>query len=316
MPNHQKQDKLMLVYIAGYGRSGSTLLDIVLGNHPEVVSLGEAGEFWGAYHATSSRCSCNRRYQECSFWSRVGSEAFPGSSAETFAGYRAVARRLEGWRGLLHLLGKHKARAEKQIYTRITKSLFSSVSEISGKTILVDSSKTAYAFSWRALALQRLCDLDVRVVHLVRDGRGVIASSLVGSNRKLLQGLNAHLAHAPYRALFGWVAANYCAMILRWFFPRSSYHLLRYEALITDPETELARLGRFLGLDLKSLADRIIQANDFGVGHLVAGNRLARAGQVRVQARPSPFKGLTRKHLLAYALGSWPVRVYTALVER
>jgi hypothetical protein len=316
VPSHQKQDNLMVVYIAGYGRSGSTILDIVLGNHPKVASLGEVGEFWGTYHATSSHCSCNRSYQGCAFWSQVGSKAFPGSSAETFASYRAIARRLEGWRGLLHLLGKHKARAEKQIYARITKTLFSTVCGVSGKNILVDSSKTAYAFSWRALALQRLCGLDVRLVHLVRDGRGVIASSLVGSNRKLLQGLNARVAHAPYRALFGWVAANFFAMILRLLFPRSSYHLMRYEALITDPETELARLGRFLGLDLNLLADCIIREKEFGVGHLMAGNRLARAGKVRVQGRPSPFKGLTRKHLLAYALCSWPVRVYTALVER
>ena len=30
-----------LCYIAGFGRSGSTVLDVLLGNHPEVLSLGE-----------------------------------------------------------------------------------------------------------------------------------------------------------------------------------------------------------------------------------------------------------------------------------
>ena len=35
-----------IIYIMGYGRSGSTLLDIILGNHPEIQSLGEVALFY------------------------------------------------------------------------------------------------------------------------------------------------------------------------------------------------------------------------------------------------------------------------------
>ena len=37
-----------VLYIGGYGRSGSTVLDRVLGALPDVVSVGEIRSIWGA----------------------------------------------------------------------------------------------------------------------------------------------------------------------------------------------------------------------------------------------------------------------------
>jgi len=58
-----------LLYIAGSGRSGSTLLDLLLGNHPLISGFGEVHRL--SLEPESRKCSCNRTIQDCEYWSRV-----------------------------------------------------------------------------------------------------------------------------------------------------------------------------------------------------------------------------------------------------
>ena len=60
---------MKVIYIAGLYHSGSTLLDMVLGNLPNFVGLGEVfltfkGEF-------KDRCTCNQPIEKCEFWGDV-----------------------------------------------------------------------------------------------------------------------------------------------------------------------------------------------------------------------------------------------------
>jgi hypothetical protein len=62
-----------IIYIAGLGHSGSTMLDMALGTHPDIVGLGEI------YHVftkkdlektyINSTCSCGKKAKDCVFWS-------------------------------------------------------------------------------------------------------------------------------------------------------------------------------------------------------------------------------------------------------
>jgi len=59
------------VFIASLGHSGSTLLDLMLGSHPRLVSLGEV-------HATIARaaekqnvCTCGKAADDCPVWGPV-----------------------------------------------------------------------------------------------------------------------------------------------------------------------------------------------------------------------------------------------------
>ena len=40
-----KNKKIQLLYILGKGHSGSTLLDLLMGTHPQIWTLGEAQKF-------------------------------------------------------------------------------------------------------------------------------------------------------------------------------------------------------------------------------------------------------------------------------
>lgn len=61
-----------VIFIAGTGRSGSTLLDLMLGNGPGCFSAGEMyALFWPRrpHHLLSSGCICGD--PECNFWSSL-----------------------------------------------------------------------------------------------------------------------------------------------------------------------------------------------------------------------------------------------------
>src|SRR3712207_9509572 len=63
-----------VVYIAGDGRSGSTLLSRLLHQVPGWLALGEVRYFWERGLQQDRACECGRPFSECPLWSRVADE--------------------------------------------------------------------------------------------------------------------------------------------------------------------------------------------------------------------------------------------------
>lgn len=59
----------ILVAIASAGHSGSTLLDLLLGNHSQVSSAGEMNRL--TLHAPDRVCACGATVTSCEYWNRV-----------------------------------------------------------------------------------------------------------------------------------------------------------------------------------------------------------------------------------------------------
>lgn len=65
-----------IIYIAGLGHSGTTLLDLALGTSSNVVGLGELKRLMQNHTRDKnlkSVCSCGKRGNECRVWSELGS---------------------------------------------------------------------------------------------------------------------------------------------------------------------------------------------------------------------------------------------------
>lgn len=62
-----------LVYITGSGRSGSTLLDMLLSTHPDIAALGEVHRFSMnlGMEAVPYQCTCGEAIENCMFWRAV-----------------------------------------------------------------------------------------------------------------------------------------------------------------------------------------------------------------------------------------------------
>lgn len=58
-----------LILIASAGHSGSTLLDLLIANHPSVSSAGEMNRL--TLHAPDRVCACGATVTKCAYWSQV-----------------------------------------------------------------------------------------------------------------------------------------------------------------------------------------------------------------------------------------------------
>ena len=67
-----------VVYIGGFGRSGSTLLERILSSLDGTVALGEVVHLWKRGIGADERCGCGAPFSACGFWSEVGRLAFGG----------------------------------------------------------------------------------------------------------------------------------------------------------------------------------------------------------------------------------------------
>src|SRR3989337_1492741 len=62
---------MRILYIGGAGRSGSTLIELILGNMPGFFSVGEIRYFWEYVLEEDLSCGCGEIITSCTFWSKV-----------------------------------------------------------------------------------------------------------------------------------------------------------------------------------------------------------------------------------------------------
>lgn len=298
-PTHQHCRVPDLVYILAASHSGSTLLAMLLGAHPQAVTVGELSPS-NIGDLAQYRCSCHARFLECAFWQRVaGALAAHGADFaldDFHTRYQAVsgplAQRLLRplHRGpLLETLrdaALSLCPSWRAAYPRLrdnNRALIDVLREISGRSVVIDSSKSAVRLKF----LLRIPDLDIKVVRLIRDGRGV-ALACVDPERFAdaadpgLRGRRSAERRSLAVAAHEWRRSNDEAECLLARLDRRRWIDVRYERLCSDPEAVLHDVFSFLGLDP---ARRV---RDFRTAeHHVLGNgmRLDTTSDIRLDER-------------------------------
>lgn len=247
-----------LAYIASDNRSGSTLLDQLLGGHPEMVSVGELRRL-GAFLAPGQACTCGAPLRECEFWApvleglpddAVGTDLLPrrGGQAGGLAAQAGVlATPLALLRPLRRVLpGLQRAQAR----ARATWAIVDRIRAVSGAGVVVDSSKNADQLK----LLYEARPEAVRVIYLVRDGRGVALSK-------------AKRVGVPFwRGAVSWTASNLRLLAALRSIPAAQRLTMRYEDLCADPERELRRATEFLGLTHDPALARLDRSGRHNIG--------------------------------------------------
>ena len=98
-----------IVYIAGYGRSGTTLLDIALGQHSAVLGAGEITALTRHVWQANEFCACGTPICDCKFWKPVLQQWFKGSDPQLIYKYSNLQKQFEG------LLGFAKVYLDRRI---------------------------------------------------------------------------------------------------------------------------------------------------------------------------------------------------------
>lgn len=229
-----------VLYIVGFPRSGSTLLERLLGEQAGLFSAGEMGRIWERGFLGNELCSCGQPFRSCSFWTSVVDQAFGGPGG---VNVEAMAATIDGlgcrrtrWNEISRRLLSSDGSPPSAL-DEVLLALYRAILTVSGAPALVDSSKdSAYA-----LMLAKTAGIDVDVVHLVRDSRAVAYSWQRRRRRPEIVGRDEFMPLVrPAGSATGWSVRNSSAEVLRWFSQR--YVRLRYEDLTTDPDRELARI--------------------------------------------------------------------------
>jgi hypothetical protein len=150
----------------------------------------------------------------------------------------------------------------------MTAALYEAISASSGKTVIVDSSKSPT----RNLALLLNRRLDVRLIHLIRDGRGVVWSRSKSRSRDVEAGTpRDRLATPPWRSSLHWALRNLKSELVGKFAGGTRVVRISYETLVENPPEALKDVALLVDEDLTQLASALVVGEAMDVGHVVGG---------------------------------------------
>ena len=195
--------KKKIIYIAGYSRSGSTILDILLSSHKDIFGTGELVYLFSDWLDSNRKCTCGHNYANCAFWKNYH---LPLNF--NFQKATAAIRKLEGRHNLNKLLQNKIKKSDILNYSIIQNSLFNYISATSGKNIIIDSSKTSRDMAGRFYALHKYTDFDVYVIHLVKNGESIVESYVTKGRNWALEGYAKNERFLAERSSIGWLLAN------------------------------------------------------------------------------------------------------------
>jgi hypothetical protein len=233
-----------IVFIAGMGRSGSTLLERMLGQLPGWFSVGEMVHIWTRGLTDNERCGCGRPFRECEVWSAIGERAFGGWDQVNPSGLNEMRLAVERDRYIPFLLYprlKPGFLEDVLAYTEVLERIYDAARQVTGSSIVVDSSKHVPA----ALALRLNPGMDLRIVHLVRDSRGVAYSWSKAVMRPATSGETLMARWSPLEASLRYLAYN--SLLSRVF--ADSAVRIRYEDFVAEPDGTVASVAEWLGSD-------------------------------------------------------------------
>ncbi|ADI74110.1 hypothetical protein Metev_1241 [Methanohalobium evestigatum Z-7303] len=252
----KNNDKLKVIYIMGSGHTGSTLLDLCIGAHPKIQSCGEFKPhlFWGNYQK-NKLCGCGISSQSCPFWSQVINDWKSKTGIYDLNVMKNSQDKFENI-SINQRINLDSYETEFYSYLIYNQELLYSISYISDKPILVDSTKN----SIRALNLSLMPNIELILIHLVRNGNAVTWSNMKKDRSVKSSSKN-------------WLISNLRSEIV--------YHKIktkklriRYEDFINNPTDTLNSIGNLLGLDFSNISKNLINGTGIEINsHLLAGNR-------------------------------------------
>jgi hypothetical protein len=290
---------LAILYIAGAGRSGSTLLGDVLGQWPGALHVGELR---GVFDYTMipdgvMPCSCGNAYEACNYWNPIFEEVFGPDWVSAFQDLKIEGHLPRSLRLPSIARRKRLNRNDLSIqYPQLSK-VFHAISvllerlrERVAASVIVDTSKSG-SFGW---LLAQQPNVSMIAVHLVRDPRATLFSWLNrpipllepynGKWRASLRTLDA------LAAVTDWIRANGSAWLMKWL--GIPYMRIRYETFIGDPARSIERILEFArrhGMPLADDETLLSQLNqrriELGERHLIGSNPgvKSRSGTVRLK---------------------------------
>jgi Sulfotransferase family len=273
-----------VIYVGGAGRSGSTVLALLLAQLPGFVAVGGVTNLWERGLQQNYRCGCGASFRSCPFWEQVGKEAFGGwhmVDPSHVLRMQSSAVRYRHWPAYLVPSVRHRILVDAPEYADHTRRVYAAIAGVAGASTVVDNSHDISP----ALLLGQTPGVRAHIVHLVRDSRGVAFSLAKYVARTEATGNPTYMPrYAPARASMEWLIANLPYHLA----PRRSLPRLRvrYESLVVSPTSEIRRVVEFVGGNLSAADGSMFEAGslELAENHMISGNP-HRLGRRRIDLR-------------------------------
>jgi hypothetical protein len=237
------KSRLKVLFIGGTGRTGSTIIEKLVGQFDGVFAAGETMWLWYALRG-DGRCSCGEALRSCPVWVPIFDRAFGGEidadalfeSQWRFHSGHLPLLAVPGVPGrLLARSGEHRAALER---------LFLAIGEVTGARVIVDKSLSPH----HSYVLRQSSHLDIHFLHLERDPRAIAHSWSKAVSERGFDGRRMMERRGAVRSAIFHNVSNVAAEVL-WAREPGRYLRMRYEDFVDDPGAGLERIGRFIGED-------------------------------------------------------------------
>lgn len=263
-----KSEKIKLIYIGPVGRSGSTLLDMIFGVHPDIESVGEIINY-SEWFQKDLKCSCGEQISQCSYWCRVRTKLSEIMEEPEKLKINFVPK-FEQYLNILRFNSVQQA----QKYGYYNYILFKSILSVTKRNIIWDSSKDID----RLIYLYRSGYFDIKVIHLVRDGRGTINSMSIPRMRLAVNPPQTIKPQSSLKASVRWTLNHLRMLRFKNIISNDKYLLVRYEDLATNPQDEIERIYKSLKLEIPEPVIQIKKDN-----HNIGGNRMRYNDEIKIK---------------------------------
>lgn len=255
-----------IIYIIGAGRSGTTLLDVALGNAENVFSCGELNRYpvregipTGFQHAP----------ERLVFWSRF-TESFRKNYDlkkqailhDEFEYHKGLVKRLLG------SARKEKYTAYQQFLRDFYTQLFDSIEE----SVVVDSSK----YPGRALGISDALPFEIDYIYLKRDPISVVES---------FAKTDVFLPPKSWLSanLYYFLVNGLCKIVIYRLRKKHRVLEIKYEDFIESPESVMEVIQQALSVDLSAAITKIKNNDYLQVGELFEGNSMRIDPQIKLR---------------------------------
>lgn len=304
----QNGNRIKVLYIAGSGRSGSTILGRILGQMEGFFFAGELCKLWKYGLLENRMCGCGEPFRDCGFWQKVFREAYGGMEKVDSRELYDLRRKCASMRHIpLFMLPGWNPRKSKRIsrFSGYLEKLYAAIRKQPGIRVIIDCSKS---FSYGYL-LESLDLIDLYVVHIIRDPRGVAHEKL---KRKMYQpGEGKPVYSGRYGLLESsvtWDVQNLAADMF-WKRFQEKYLKIHYEEFVVKPRETVERILRLLkenDSNLPFLEEHKVQLSS--LDHSAAGNPVRfNTGTVEIKPDLEWEKEMSLKNKTIVTSLTWPL---------
>jgi len=249
--------KIKIVHILGSGHCGSTLLDLILSSHSQMIGIGEVNKLFSNKTNSSTEiliCTCGKSEKTCPLW-KYSLSQLDDKMKQLLPSLKLIIPFRSLFKSDINTEFKltNCNRIKLEQYININYTLYSAISKYSKKKILIDSSKDPY----RAILMSKTNLFENYFIHMIRDGRGVFNSYKKKYKRNLW-------------SVYRWLKTNLRIEIIKRIMPDKNIIQVKYEDLVRNPTTTLKILLSELNLDFEETMLDYRKCKQ----HQIGGNRM------------------------------------------